>query len=87
MVVVILVFSCGVVIVGSLSARPPFGATFRTPLVPGVPVLVEAMVSLQQPDSTPHQGVGGELAVGSGPVHPWKPEYAKQDIEEFRKRR
>ena len=38
------------------------------------------------PDSTPHQGVGGELAVGSGPVHPWKPEYAKQDIEEFRKR-
>ena len=50
-------------------------------------MLVEAMVSLQQPDSTPHQGVGGELAVGSGPVHPWKPEYAKQDIEEFRKRR
>ena len=49
--------SCGVVIVGSLSARPPFGATL--PCVPGVPVLVEAMVSLQQPDSTPHQGVGG----------------------------
>ena len=40
----------------------------------------------QQPDSTP--GVGGELAIGSGAVlrkRPrWGPEYATQDIEEFR---
>ena len=46
MVVVILVFSCGVVIVGSLSsARPPFGAT------PGVAVGHGSFASLHDKPS------------------------------------
>ena len=61
MVVVILVFSCGVVIVGSLSARPPFGATVPRAAPPGLLLAMDPL-----PPTSPE--VGGEPAVGGEPV-------------------
>ena len=68
MVVVILVFSCGVVIVGSLSARPPFGATLpRGARPPAVLLAMDPAFLLAVNKQTVNGGV--RLIVASVVIH------------------
>ena len=52
---------------------------------------VPGRLAEEAPDSTPHQGVGDEAAVGGEPavggtiIPPWDPDYSKEDVWNFRK--